>query len=56
MAALSNYLQNKIIDWYFRGQSLTPPATVYVGLFTTNDNAGNSSGVEVSGEAREIDL
>jgi hypothetical protein len=49
MAALSNYLQNKIIDWYLRGQSLTPPTTVYVGLFTTNDNAGNTSGVEVSG-------
>jgi len=49
MAAFSNYLQNKLIDWLLRGQSYTPPTTVYVGLFTTDDNAANNSGVEVSG-------
>ena len=49
MAAFSNYLQNKVVDWLLRGQAFTPPATVYVGLFTTDDNAANTSGVEVSG-------
>jgi hypothetical protein len=49
MAALSDYLENKIIDWLLRGQAFTPPATVYVGLFTTNENDANSLAVEVSG-------
>jgi hypothetical protein len=49
MAAFSNYLQNKVLDWMLRGQTFTPPSTVYIGLFTTNDNAANNSGVEVSG-------
>lgn len=48
MSAASDYLENKIIDWLLRGQTFTPPATVYVGLFTTapSDSGG---GTEVSG-------
>jgi hypothetical protein len=48
MAALSDYLENKVIDWLLRGQAFTPPATVYVGLVTAaeNDAAG---GTEVTG-------
>src|SRR4051794_41047719 len=48
MAAMSDYLENKIIDWLLRGQSYTPPATVYVALFTAapSDTGG---GTEVSG-------
>jgi hypothetical protein len=48
MSALSDYLENKVIDWLLRGQAFTPPATVYVGLVTVaeNDAAG---GTEVSG-------
>lgn len=49
MAALSDYLENKLIDALLRGQSYTMPATTYVALFTTNDNDANSSAVEVSG-------
>jgi hypothetical protein len=49
MAAMSDYLENKIVDWLLRGQTFTPPATIYVALFTTNDNDANSSAVEVSG-------
>lgn len=60
MAAMSDFLENKLIDFLFRGQALgitgataaaaTGPANFYVGLFTTNptDVAG---GVEVSGGA-----
>lgn len=48
MAAKSDYLENKIIDWLLRGQAFTPPATVYVALFTSapSDTGG---GTEVSG-------
>jgi hypothetical protein len=34
MSALSNYLENSIVDWLLRGQAFTPPATVYVALLT----------------------
>lgn len=50
MAALSDYLENKIIDYILRGQAFTAPATVYVGLLTAapSDTGG---GTEVSGNA-----
>ena len=48
MAALSDYLENKIIDWLLRGQAYTPPATVYIGLSTTA-TADDSFGTEPSG-------
>ncbi len=47
-AAMSNYAQNKYIDWFFRGQTFTPPATMYVGLDTTAGSA-SACGTEVSG-------
>jgi len=48
MAALSDYLENNLIDWLLRGQSFTPPATVYFGLLTAapSDTGG---GTEASG-------
>ena len=36
MDAFSNYYENKIIDHMLRGQAFTPPATVYIALFTAN--------------------
>lgn len=47
-AALSDYLENKLIDHVFRGTSYTAPGTIYVALFTSScsDSAG---GTEVSG-------
>lgn len=46
--ALSDYLENKLIDHVFRGQPYTAPATVYVELYTSacSDSA---RGTEVSG-------
>jgi hypothetical protein len=45
---MSNYLSNKLIDLIFRGQSYTPPTTLYHALFTAApSNAGG--GTEVSG-------
>lgn len=52
MSALSNYLENKIIDALFRGQTLPTPPTLYFAAFTTapTDVGG---GVEVSGGGYE---
>lgn len=48
MAAMSDFLENKIIDQVFRGQAYSFPSTLYVGLHTTapSDTGG---GTEVSG-------
>ena len=48
--ALSDYLENKLVDHVLRGQVYTPPATIYVALYTSacSDAAG---GTEVSGGA-----
>lgn len=59
MAAMSDFLENKYIDWFFRAQALgvtggtaaagTGPATLYVSLLTTLNNDADSAKVEVSG-------
>lgn len=48
MTALSDYVENGIIDWLLRGQSFTPPATVYVGLLTAAPSDAGG-GTEVTG-------
>lgn len=50
MSALSDYLENKLIDLILRGQAFSAPSSVYVGLFTAapSDSGG---GTEVSGGA-----
>ena len=47
MAALSDYLENKLIDFLLRGQAYSAPATVYVALFTAGPT--DSGGTEVAG-------
>ena len=47
MSQISNYLENKIVDLVFRGQSYSAP-TVYVGLYTAAPSAAGG-GTEVSG-------
>lgn len=51
MASMSNYLENKIIDWLLRGQSFSPPSTLYVALLTATptDASTGSTITEVSG-------
>jgi hypothetical protein len=48
MAAMSDYLENKLVDHIFRNRSYTVPSTIYVALFTAapSDSGG---GTEVSG-------
>ena len=51
MAAMSDYLENKLIDFVFRGQAFTPTTNTFVGLLTSAPNDANtgSNVVEVSG-------
>lgn len=58
MAAMTDFMENKLIDWFFRGQAIgitgasaaagTGPTSLYVGLFTAapSDTGG---GTEVTG-------
>jgi hypothetical protein len=48
MAEFTDFLENKIIDHMLRAQAYTPPATVYVGLFTAAPSDAGG-GTEVSG-------
>jgi hypothetical protein len=48
MAAMSDYLENKLVDHVLRNTSFTMPTTIYVALFTAapSDSGG---GTEVTG-------
>lgn len=50
MSAMSDYLENKLIDHIFRGRSYTAPTQLWIGLLTAapSDSGG---GTEVSGGA-----
>lgn len=48
MAALSNYMENKAIDYFFRGQAFPTISTLYFALFTTSPT-DVGGGTEVSG-------
>jgi hypothetical protein len=48
MAEFSNYLEAKLLNHVLRNTSYTPPATTYVGLFTTAPS-DSGPGTEVSG-------
>ena len=50
MSAMSDFLENKLVDQLFRGQSAPTTSTLYVGLLTAapSDTGG---GTEVSGNA-----
>jgi hypothetical protein len=48
MAEMSNYLEQALINATLRNTTYTSPATVYVGLYTSDPGEGNT-GTEVSG-------
>lgn len=50
MAAMSDYLENAILNATLRGQAWTPPATVYLALYTS-DPTDTKTGTEVTGGA-----
>lgn len=48
MSAMSNYLENALVDQLFRGQSAPTTSTLYVGLLTSAPSDAGG-GTEVSG-------
>ena len=50
MSEMSNYLENGLLNAVLRSTSYTSPATVYVGLYTTDPCEGNT-GTECSGSS-----
>ena len=46
--AFTTFLRNELLDHAFRNSAYTPPATVYIGLYTSATGAGGT-GTEVSG-------
>lgn len=48
MGMMTDYVENKIVDWMFRGQTFTPPASLYVGLLTAAPS-DSAAGTEVTG-------
>ena len=48
MAAMSNYLENALINATLRNTAFTSPSTIYVGLYTS-DPTDAGTGTEVSG-------
>lgn len=48
MAAMSNYLENALINATLRNTAFTSPTTIYVGLYTS-DPTDAGTGTEVSG-------
>lgn len=47
-ASMSDYLENKLTDFVFRGQTFTAPATIYFALATTTGSDA-ACGTEVTG-------
>lgn len=50
MSQMSNYLENKLVDWLLRGQSLPTISNLYIGLHTADPtDAGTGAEVSTSG-------
>jgi hypothetical protein len=47
-ASMSDYLENRVIDWMIRGQTYTPPTTLYLAL-ATSTGSDAACGTEVTG-------
>ena len=48
MSAMSNYLENELLDHVLRNAAYTSPSTVYIGL-STGSFGDDNSGTEISG-------
>lgn len=46
--AFTDYLENKLVDWLVRGQTYTPPTSLYIGLDTGSCTEAGG-GTEVTG-------
>ena len=53
IGAMTNFFENKIVDFIFRGQALSLPLSFYVALFTTPpSDAGGGTEVDGGGYTR----
>lgn len=50
MASPSSWFQEQVLDWWFRGQAVTVPGSLYLALHLA-DPGPDGSGAEVSGGA-----
>ena len=48
MAHMTDYLENKLLDWAIRGQAFTQLGTVYIGLLTAAPS-DSAAGTEATG-------
>lgn len=54
MADFSDFLENELLDHVFRNSAYTPPAAVYLGLYTAApSDAGGGTEVSTGGYARQ---
>ncbi len=54
MSSFSDFLENELLDHAFRNATWTPPATVYLALFTASPtDAGGGTEVTGGGYARQ---
>lgn len=51
MAAMSDYLENQLVDHIFRTATFAKPAAIHLALFTTLQDDAGTAGVEVTGGA-----
>lgn len=53
MSSMTDYLENKLVDHIFRGQTFTAPTNLYIALFTAApSDAGGGTEVSGNGYAR----
>lgn len=53
MSALSNYAENATFNLWLRNTAVTPPTTIYVGLFTADPGeSGNTGEIAIAGYSR----
>jgi hypothetical protein len=50
MGAFSDYLENKLVDHTLRNVTYTPPATVYLALFTSTATLGQLEANTITNE------
>ena len=52
MARASNYLEDRVLNYFLRNQQVTQPSTLYLALYKTNPTDADT-GAEVTGGAYE---
>lgn len=48
MSGFTNTIRNQLVDWFFRGEAMTPPTSIWVAICSTAPTAG-TGGTEFTG-------